>query len=118
MGFLLLCASALVGALANLVTDDVPKLVSQVLWFIMAVGAQLTYPILSLEMIDMFPQARGAAASVQSFIALGVGAVVIGLIAPLLHGNLEYLSMISLFWSVVAWLTWRAGVSLRRRSGL
>jgi uncharacterized membrane protein (DUF441 family) len=55
---------------------------------------------------------------VQSFIALGVGAVVIGLIAPLLHGDLGYLSMVSLFWSLVAWVTWRAGVSLRRRSGL
>jgi MFS transporter, DHA1 family, multidrug resistance protein len=118
VGFMLLCVSALIGALAHLVTDDVPKLVSQVLWFVMAVGAQLTYPILSLEMIDMFPRARGAAASVQSFIALGVGAVVIGLIAPLLHGNLGYLSMVSLFWSLVAWGTWRAGVSLRRRSGL
>jgi MFS transporter, DHA1 family, multidrug resistance protein len=118
VGFLLLCISALIGALAHVVTDDVPKLLSQVLWFVMAVGAQLTYPILSLEMIDMFPQARGAAASVQSFIALGVGAVVIGLIAPLLHGDLGYLSMVSLFWSLVAWVTWRAGVSLRRRSGL
>jgi DHA1 family bicyclomycin/chloramphenicol resistance-like MFS transporter len=117
-GFLMLCASALIGALAHFVTDNVPILLSQVLWFFMAVGAQLTYPILSLEMIDMFPRARGAAASVQSFIALGVGAVVIGLIAPLLHGNLEYLSMVSLFWSLVAWVTWRAGVSLRRRSGL
>jgi MFS transporter, DHA1 family, multidrug resistance protein len=117
-GFMLLCLSALIGALAHLVMDDVPKLVSQVLWFVMAVGAQLTYPILSLEMIDMFPRARGAAASVQSFIALGVGAVVIGLIAPLLHGDLEYLSMVSLLWSLVAWITWRAGVSLRRRSGL
>jgi DHA1 family bicyclomycin/chloramphenicol resistance-like MFS transporter len=117
-GFLMLCASALIGALAHFVTDNVPILLSQVLWFFMAVGAQLTYPILSLEMIDMFPRARGAAASVQSFIALGVGAVVIGLIAPLLHGDLEYLSMVSLFWSLVAWITWRAGVSLRRRSGL
>jgi DHA1 family bicyclomycin/chloramphenicol resistance-like MFS transporter len=115
-GFLLLCISALIGALAHFVTDDVPKLVTQVLWYFMAVGAQLTYPILTLDMIDMFPQARGAAASVQSFIALGVGAVVIGLIAPLLHGDLGYLSMISLFWSLVAWITWRAAVSLRRRS--
>jgi DHA1 family bicyclomycin/chloramphenicol resistance-like MFS transporter len=117
-GFLLLCISALIGALAHFVTDNVPKLVSQVLWFFMAVGAQLTYPILTLEMIDMFPQARGAAASVQSFIALGVGAVVIGLIAPLLHGDLGYLSMVSLFWSGVAWITWRAAVSLRRRNAL
>ena len=118
VGFLLLCISALLGALGHFVTDDVPRLMTQVLWFTMAVGAQLTYPILSLEMIDMFPQARGAAASVQSFIALGVGAVVIGLIAPLLHGDLGYLSMVSLFWSLVAWITWRAGVSLRHRSGL
>ncbi len=64
-----------------------PILLSQVLWFVMAFGAQLTYPILSLEMIDMHPQARGAAASVQSFIALGVGAVVMGVVAPLLHGR-------------------------------
>ncbi|MEO8307615.1 MAG: multidrug effflux MFS transporter [Pseudomonadota bacterium] len=118
VGFMLLCASAVTGALAHFVTADVPILLSQVMWFFMAFGAQLIYPILTLEMIDMYPQARGAAASVQSFIALGVGAIAMGLVAPLLHGNLGYLSMISLAGSLVAWLAWRAGVSLRRRSGV
>jgi DHA1 family bicyclomycin/chloramphenicol resistance-like MFS transporter len=117
-GFILLCVSAIVGAGAQFVSGNVPILLSQVLWFFMAFGAQLIYPILTLEMIDMYSKARGAAASVQSFIALGVGAVVMGVVAPLMHGNLGYLSVISLAGSVVAWMTWRAGVSLRRRSGL
>jgi len=117
-GFILLCVSAIVGAGAQFLSGNVPILLSQVLWFFMAFGAQLIYPILTLEMIDMYSKARGAAASVQSFIALGVGAVVMGVVAPLMHGNLGYLSVISLAGSVVAWMTWRAGVSLRRRSGL
>jgi MFS transporter, DHA1 family, multidrug resistance protein len=118
VGFILLCASASVGAGAHLVSGNVPIPLSQVLWFFMAFGAQLIYPILTLEMIDMYPKARGAAASVQSFIALGLGAVVMGVVAPLMHGNLGYLSMISLAGSLVAWMTWRAGVSLRRSSGM
>jgi MFS transporter, DHA1 family, multidrug resistance protein len=116
VGFILLCASALVGAGAQFVSANVPMLLSQVLWFFMAFGAQLIYPILTLEMIDMYPKARGAAASVQSFIALGIGAVVMGVVAPLMHGNLGYLSMISLAGSLVAWATWPAGTALQRRS--
>jgi DHA1 family bicyclomycin/chloramphenicol resistance-like MFS transporter len=82
----------------------------------MALGAQLTYPVLSLEMIDMHPEARGAAASVQSFIALGIGAVVMGMVAPMLEGNLQYLALISLAGSVVAWFAWRGGVALKARA--
>ncbi len=70
--------------------------------------------MLSLEMIDMHPRARGAAASVQSFIALGIGAVVMGMIAPMLHGDLRLLAWISLGLGVAAWIAWRAGVTLRR----
>jgi len=115
-GFTLLCISAATGAVAHIVTDNVPILLSQSLWFVMAFGAQLTYPILSLVMIDMHPEARGAAASVQSFIALGIGAVVMGVVAPLLHGDLALLSWVSLVGSLVAWMTWRAGTALRRGS--
>ncbi len=114
-GFQLLCISAGAGALAHLLLIQVPMLVSQGLWFIMAFGAQLTYPILSLEMIDMHPEARGAAASVQSFIALGIGAVVMGVVAPLIHGDLGLLAWISLGGSLIAWICWRAGTSLRLR---
>jgi DHA1 family bicyclomycin/chloramphenicol resistance-like MFS transporter len=114
LGFGLLCFSAGFGALVHTLSADVPILVVQLLWFCMAIGAQLTYPVLSLEMIDMHPKTRGAAASVQSFIALGIGALVMGMVAPVLAGNLKLLAWISLVGGVVAWLAWRAGSRLRR----
>jgi len=114
-GFALLCASGVVGAIAHLFAVDVWIPLVQLLWFCMALGAQMTYPVLSLEMIDMFPRARGAAASVQAFIALGVGAVVMGMVAPMLHGDLRMLAWISLAMGVTGWLAWRAGSVLQRR---
>jgi len=114
IGFALLCFSGAVGAVVHSVSAAVPIPVVQFLWFCMALGAQMTYPVLSLEMIDMHPRARGAAASVQSFIALGVGAIVMGMVAPVLHGDLKLLAWISLVSGVVAWFAWRAGTALRR----
>lgn len=115
IGFGLLCFSAAIGAVAHALTGDAPILLVQLLWFCMAFGAQLTYPVLSLEMIDMHPEARGAAASVQSFIALGIGAVVMGMVAPVLHGDLKLLAWISLAAGVVAWVAWRVGSTMRGR---
>jgi hypothetical protein len=73
--------------------------------------------VLSLEMIDMHPEARGAAASVQSFIALGIGAFVMGMVAPMLQGDLRMLSWLSLGGGVASFIAWRAGSRLRRRQG-
>jgi DHA1 family bicyclomycin/chloramphenicol resistance-like MFS transporter len=86
----------------------------QLFLFVLASGAQLTYPVLTLEMIDMHPLARGAAASVQTFVALGVGALAMGMLAPILHGNLALMAWIALACSVLAWLLWRAGSALKR----
>jgi DHA1 family bicyclomycin/chloramphenicol resistance-like MFS transporter len=114
IGFGLLCFAGGVGVLVhNFIPGGSPILVVQVLWFCMALGAQLTYPVLSLEMIDMHPEARGAAASVQSFVALSVGAVVMGMVAPMLHGNLNALAWISLGGGIIAWAAWRLGVRVR-----
>jgi DHA1 family bicyclomycin/chloramphenicol resistance-like MFS transporter len=88
---------------------------TQVVLFCMALGVQLSNPIVSLEMLDMHPLARGSAASVQAFVSLGIGAVTGGMIAPLLNGNLQLLSAISVVVCAVAWFTWRAG---RRSSGM
>jgi DHA1 family bicyclomycin/chloramphenicol resistance-like MFS transporter len=115
IGFGLLCTAGGAGVVAHLITGQVAILLVQVLLFIMALGAQMTYPVMSLEMIDMHPRTRGAAASVQSFIALGIGAVVMGMIAPIVHGDLRLLAWISLGLGITAWVAWRAGVVLRRR---
>lgn len=114
-GFGLLCLSGALGVLAHSFIAAVPIPLVQVLWFCMALGAQLTFPVLTLEMIDMHPEARGAAASVQSFIALGVGALVMGMVAPMLEGNLEWLAWISLSGSLAAWFAWRAGHASKAR---
>jgi ABC-type branched-subunit amino acid transport system permease subunit len=50
---------------------------------------------------------------VQSFVPLGIGAFVMGMIAPILDGNLQLLAWISLGGGVVGWLAWRGGASFR-----
>ena len=115
IGFGLLSLSGVVGVATHMLLAQPPMWAVQLLWFVMASGAQLTYPVLALEMIDMYPQARGAAASVQAFVALGVGGVVMGMIAPMLHGDLALLSWISLGLGASGWLCWRAGSALRSK---
>lgn len=108
-GFGIMLGGTLLSLVAHGISDGALVALTQVALFSMALGVQLSNPILSLEMLDRHPQARGAAASVQSFVSLGVGAVTGGMIAPLLRGNLLWLAAISFGLSVVAWLAWRAG---------
>jgi DHA1 family bicyclomycin/chloramphenicol resistance-like MFS transporter len=114
IGFGLIFFAAIVGVVAHAWSDGPLILLTQLLLFCMAVGAQLTNPVLSLEMLDMHPLARGAAASVAAFVTLGIGAVMMGMIAPVLHGDLALLAWISLGVCGCAWLAWRWGASLRR----
>jgi DHA1 family bicyclomycin/chloramphenicol resistance-like MFS transporter len=107
-GFTLICVAGAAGVAVHLLLTAVPILPDQLLLFCLAAGAQLTYPVLTLEMIDMYPEARGAAASVQTFIALGVGGMAMGLIAPTLRGDLRLLSFIALGTAMLAWAGWRA----------
>jgi DHA1 family bicyclomycin/chloramphenicol resistance-like MFS transporter len=119
LGFGLMFFSAVTGLVAHLLWDHTPILLTQLLLFCVAIGVQLSNPILSLEMLDMHPLARGSAASVQAFISLGIGGVMMGMIAPVLHGNLGLLALISLAAYLIAWFAWRAGRRLRdgRRAG-
>ena len=114
IGFGMLCISAAIVAVAHLFVPQLPIIVMQLFLFVLASGAQLTYPVLTLQMIDMHPLARGAAASVQTFVALGVGALSMGMIAPVLHGNLALMAWIALACSLLAWLLWRTGSALKR----
>jgi MFS transporter, DHA1 family, multidrug resistance protein len=82
---------------------DSPILLQQLPMFVMAAGTQLVFPILTLEMLDMFPRARGSAASVQSFVALSFGSIVIGAIVPALHSRLRLLAILSLLLGICSW---------------
>ena len=111
-GFICMLGGAMVALVAHGVSDRPLIGLTQLVLFSMALGTQLSNPILSLEMLDRHPLARGAAASVQSFITLGIGAVTGGMIAPLLQGNLLLLSGISCGVCAIAWVAWRSGKTL------
>ena len=114
-GFGVQLAAALTAALAQSLLPGVPIWFTQLMWFFMAAGAQTIFPILSLQMLDMNPTRRGAAASVQTFISLGIGALVMGLVAPAMHGNLHWLSLFGVGGSFAGLLFWKAGSALQRR---
>ena len=70
-------------------------------------GIALAFPILTLAMLDLFPHARGAASSVQSFVALIANAAIAGALAPAVAFSLPSLAATSLLLTGVAWWLWR-----------
>ena len=97
---------ALVRVILHLVLDDVPILVQQGLLFCAGLGAQLAFPVLTLRMLDLFPAARGTAASAQSFIALLVTAFTLGIISVKAMPDLEWLAWASFVYTWFAALCW------------
>ena len=65
-------------------------------------------PIYALRMLDLFPEVRGSAASVQSCVMLGTGAVFIGLVVPALTHSMLALSMGALGAALTGFLLWRS----------
>ncbi|GAB3712976.1 multidrug effflux MFS transporter [Mariniluteicoccus flavus] len=73
---------------------------------IIAFGNQLFFPITQLSMLDLFPERRGAAASMGSFVSLLIYAAVAGLVVPLVTGSLVVLAAASLGFVVAGWVLW------------
>jgi MFS transporter, DHA1 family, multidrug resistance protein len=102
IGFTLaLTGSALMTGLLAVVAAP-PIVAQQVLIFLVAFGAQLAGPVLSLRMLDLFPLARGSAASVQSCVSIAISALVFGLLSPLLSGSMLNLAEGSLCSALLA----------------
>lgn len=84
-----------------------PILLQQVLIAIIATGVQLMMPIFALRMLDLFPDVRGSAASVQSCVMLCVGAIFIGGLVPALSHSMLALSLESLLAAFAGFCIWR-----------
>ena len=102
---------SLVGGTANLVLMPVPATHTRP-WAVLLLpvytfGVALAFPILTLAMLDLFPEKRGAAASVQSFVQLVSNAVIAGVLAPLVAFSLPVLAPSALVITVVAYLMWQ-----------
>lgn len=77
-------------------------------------GVAMAFPILTLAMLDLFPANRGAAASVQSFVALVSNAVIAGVVAPLVAVSLPALAATSLSLTVIGYLLWQRHLKVTR----
>ncbi len=74
---------------------------------VLTFGIALTFPVVTLAMLDLFPAARGSASSVQNFVALLGNTLVSGLLAPALGFSLTALALGSFGYTVVGALLWR-----------
>ena len=72
VGFALAVTGSTLMTLLHAFLDSPSILVQQVMIGILALGAQLAGPVLSLRMLDLFPMARGSAASVQSCVSIAI----------------------------------------------
>lgn len=72
-----------------------------------AFGIALVFPILTLAVLDLYPDARGAASSLQMFIGLLLNTVMAGVVSPWLSHDLKWLSLAAGVLSLLAWLIWR-----------
>jgi DHA1 family bicyclomycin/chloramphenicol resistance-like MFS transporter len=78
-------------------------------------GWALMVPVVTLMVLDLVPERRGMASSMQSFIASGANALVAGLIAPLvMHSTLglAVTSMAMMGIGLVAWLVVKPGLRI------
>ena len=81
-------------------------------------GISLAFPTLTIAMLDLYPNARGAASSVQSFVSLLCNAVVAGVLAPLLGLWLPTLMLGALAFLVAAASLWTWHLHVLRRRAL
>lgn len=102
------CGLAVLANLAYHAWTDAPAVLPTVLPVALnSFGIALVFPILTLAILDMFPQVRGAASSMQAFIGLLLNAVVAGLLSPWLSDDLFRLALAAGAMSVLAWWLWR-----------
>jgi DHA1 family bicyclomycin/chloramphenicol resistance-like MFS transporter len=106
LGLTLVLSGSAIMAVLEVVVTSLPIIVQQAVIFVIAFGAQLVGPTLNLRMLDLFPLARGSAASVQSCVAIAISALVFGVIAPALSGSMATLAAGSFVSALVAFGLW------------
>jgi DHA1 family bicyclomycin/chloramphenicol resistance-like MFS transporter len=106
-GFRLLLAITLLMLVLQSVFAAPPIYLQQLLLAAMGLGLQLMYPIVTLRILDLFPDARGAAASMQSFLSLLIATVTMGLVAPMLASSMQRIAWASMAASALGWSLWQ-----------
>lgn len=108
IGYTLTLAGGVLSVMLQTLWDSPPIFPQQVLITTMALGVQIMMPIYALRMLDMFPEVRGSAASVQSCVMLGVGALFLGGVVPAISHSMVLLAVGALTAAVIGFLIWRS----------
>ncbi|HVY81036.1 MAG TPA: multidrug effflux MFS transporter [Steroidobacteraceae bacterium] len=107
IGYALTLSGGLVTVLLHASLAEPPVFPQQLCITLIATGVQMMMPIYALRMLDLFPDARGSAASVQSCATLGIGAIFIGGFVPALSHSMLALGLESLLAAVAGFIIWR-----------
>lgn len=84
---------------------------------LLSVAIGTVFPILNLEILELFPHQRGAAASIGTFASLIFNALVAGAVIPLAAASLVSLAALGLGLSILSALGWWWHVRAMRASG-
>lgn len=101
---------AISAGVLNIVISSLPS-APQLPWAVLgpmlvAFGVSLSFPVVNLVMLDLFPALRGSAASGQSFMQLLLNAALAGVIAPLVSDTVLHLALTSAAFSLGGFLLW------------
>ena len=69
-------------------------------------GWALMVPVVTLLVLDLYPQRRGMASSLQAFVGSTANGLVAGVIAPLVMHSTQWLALASLLMMCVGLLSW------------
>jgi DHA1 family bicyclomycin/chloramphenicol resistance-like MFS transporter len=70
------------------------------------VGMQLMFPVMTLRILDLYPESRGAASSANSFFSLMLSAIVMGVLSPWLAQSMLRLATMAFIVSASGWMLW------------
>ncbi len=107
IGYALALTGGVLTVSLHALLDSPPVFPQQVFITMIATGVQLMMPIYALRMLDLFPDARGSAASVQSCVMLGIGAIFLGGLVPAISHSMLALSSGSLLAGLTGFCIWR-----------
>jgi DHA1 family bicyclomycin/chloramphenicol resistance-like MFS transporter len=82
---------------------------------LIALGVAMVFPILTLAILDMYPNARGSASSMQAFVGLLSNALIAGVLSPMLSGSGWHLALGAAAFSGTGYVLWRWYLAIAQR---
>lgn len=73
---------------------------------LIAIGTGIAFPTIQVALLDLFPEVRGAAASVAGVMPLATNALIAAALTPLVTGSVSVLAIASLVLVVLGGLMW------------